>query len=212
MTIYKILKYPHSLLRKKSTDVTVFDAGLQLFSENLCETMYVFDGIGLAAPQVGILKRVIVVDVRKYFKDPDIWKKTVEYSLDGVKMDCPDVLTLVNPVIKVAKDTIIFPLDGCLSFPGVPRAKTERSAYIEIEAYDTQKRLIHVNGYGIMSICLQHEMDHLEGVLFIDRVQEEAFLDEELLGYIKDHEDESEERKKIKKYKPQDARRLVSIS
>lgn len=207
MAVYKILHYPHILLRKPSTPVEKFTAELKTFTKNMIDTMNAFEGIGLAAPQVGVLKRVIIVDVRPYFENPQLkdWHGSYTFTLDGQKKDIPSPMILVNPEI-VSKDTeIAFPFDGCLSFPGVDRGQTARWKHIVLEAKDPDGKPIRIECDGILSICLQHEMDHLEGVLFIDRVQGKV-NENDVVADIEGHEDDAATRRKMKKLKLVDAR------
>lgn len=207
MPVYKILHYPHVLLRKPSTPVEKFTPGLKAFAAGMVETMNAFEGIGLAAPQVGVLKRLIIVDVRGYLENPDLkeWHGTYSYSVDGKKTELPSPMILVNPEI-VQKDTeISFPYDGCLSFPGVDRGQTTRWKNIVLEAKDPEGKKIRIESDGILSICLQHEMDHLEGVLFIDRVQGQV-NEGDVVADIDDYDNDASTRRKMKKLKLVDAR------
>jgi peptide deformylase len=207
MSVYKILHYPHVLLRKPSTPVEKFTAGLKVFTQNMVETMNAFEGIGLAAPQVGVLKRVIIVDVRPYFENTQLkdWHGTHSFSIDGQKRELPSPMILVNPEIVSKETEIDFPFDGCLSFPGVDRGQTTRWKNIVLEAKDPDGRAIRIESDGILSICLQHEMDHLEGVLFIDRVQGKV-SENDVVADIEDHEGDAATRRKMKKLKLVDAR------
>jgi peptide deformylase len=207
MPVYKILHYPHVLLRKPSTPVEKFTPSLKAFAAGMVETMNAFEGIGLAAPQVGILKRLIIVDVRPYLENPQLkdWHGTYSYSVDGQKQNLPSPMILVNPEIVAKQNEISFPFDGCLSFPGVDRGQTTRWKNIEMHAKDLDGKSIRIECDGIMSICLQHEMDHLEGVLFIDRVQGQV-NENDVMADIEDHENEAGTRRKMKKLKLVDAR------
>lgn len=207
MPVYKILHYPHVLLRKPSTPVEKFTPGLKAFAAGMIETMNAFEGIGLAAPQVGVLKRVVIVDVRPYLENPQLkeWHGTYSYSVDGQKAELPSPIVLVNPVIAKKETEISFPYDGCLSFPGVDRGQTTRWKNIVLEAKDADGRAIRIESDGILSICLQHEMDHLEGVLFIDRVQGQV-SEADVVADIEDHESDASTRRKMKKLKLVDAR------
>ncbi|MEN9825848.1 MAG: peptide deformylase, partial [Pseudomonadota bacterium] len=207
MPVYKILHYPHVLLRKPSTPVERFTPGLRAFADGMVETMNAFEGIGLAAPQVGVLKRLIIVDVRPYLENSQLkdWHGNYTYSLDGKPTELPSPMILVNPEIVKKETEINFPFDGCLSFPGVERGATKRWKDIVLEAKDTSGKNIRIECDGIMSICLQHEMDHLEGVLFIDRVQGQV-NENDVVADIEDHESEAGVRRKMKKLKLVDAR------
>jgi peptide deformylase len=207
MPVFKVLHFPHVLLRKPSTPVEKFTPGLKQFAADMIETMNAYEGIGLAAPQVGILKRLIVVDVRPYFENTALkeWHGTYTYTLDGKSTELPSPIILVNPAIVSKTEEITFPYDGCLSFPGVERGQTTRWKNIVLEAKDTEGRAIRIESDGILSICLQHEMDHLEGVLFIDRVQGKVSEDE-VVADIEDHDNDASTRRRLKKMKLIDAR------
>lgn len=207
MPVFKVLQFPHVLLRKPSTPVEKFTSGLRQFAADMIETMNAYEGIGLAAPQVGILKRIVVVDVRAYFENASLkeWHGACHYSVDGKKLELPFPLILVNPTITKKDQEIIFPLDGCLSFPGVDRGRTTRWKNIVLEAKDVNGHLVQVESDGILSICLQHEMDHLDGVLFIDRIDGKV-IEDEVVAEIQEHESDTSTRRRMKKMKLVDAR------
>lgn len=207
MPIYKVLHFPHVLLRKRSTPVEKFTPGLKQFATGMIETMNAYEGIGLAAPQVGILKRLIVVDVRPYFENVSLkeWHGQCSYSVDGKSAELPSPIILVNPEIVSKTEEIAFPFDGCLSFPGVDRGQTTRWKDIVLEAKDLDGQKIRIECNGILSICLQHELDHLEGVLFIDRVQGKLNEDD-VVGDIEDYDNDTSTRRRLKKMKLVDAR------
>jgi len=197
------------LLRKRSTPVEAFTPGLKQFTADMIETMNAYEGIGLAAPQVGILKRVIVVDVRPYLENETLkeWHGQYEYSVDGSKRELPSPLVLVNPEISKKEEEITFPFDGCLSLPGLDRGQTTRWKNIVLEAQGVEGESIRIECDGILSICLQHELDHLEGVLFIDRVQGKVDPNE-VAADIDDFENDPGTRRRMKKLKPVDARSM----
>lgn len=207
MSVYRILHYPHVLLRKKSLPVTTFGPDLKTFAERMTNTMYAFEGIGLAAPQVGVLRRFIVVDIKSYLDNEDLkdWHGTISMSVDGKPAPLTFPLSLVNPEIVRHEGEVEFPYDGCLSFPGVSKGGTRRHKFIELHAKTIDGKPIVISCDGIMSICLQHELDHLEGVLFIDHLKEKADEDE-VVEDIHDAEDDPVTRKKLKKLKLVDAR------
>lgn len=115
----------------------------------MAETMYRAPGIGLAAPQVGESLRLIVADV-------------------GYTEGKPDLIVLVNPVIVEAEGALVME-EGCLSLPGV-RAEVERAARVLVRGYDLKERPREIEAEGLLAVVLQHEIDHLEGKLFIDRL------------------------------------------
>ena len=208
MTVYKILKYPHVLLRKKSTPVEKFNPDLLKFTTGLIDTMNAHDGIGLAAAQVGILKRILVIDIKAYLENPEVkdWHGSVKLKVDGADVPLKFPLTLINPEIVKSEGEIDFPFDGCLSFPGVTRGATRRLKWIELQAKNENGQVVNIQCDGIMSICLQHEMDHLEGVLFIDQLKEKAD-NEEVLAEIEDFESDPSTRRQMKKLHAVDAQK-----
>tara|TARA_E500000331_G_scaffold347583_1_gene387993 strand:- start:1621 stop:2139 length:519 start_codon:yes stop_codon:yes gene_type:complete len=148
MTIKTILTEPNKLLRQKSTVVDKVGNEEQRLMDDMLETMYSANGIGLAAIQIGVPKRIIVMDISK---DEDNKKP----------------MYFINPVIKnKAKDKSIYE-EGCLSIPN-QFAEIERPSKCEVEYldYNGEKQLKVAE--GLLATCIQHEMDHLEGILFID--------------------------------------------
>lgn len=137
------------VLRRLTTPVDRFDEELAAFVADLVETMYAVDGVGLAAPQVGDPRRVTVLDV-------------------GQARDCSQVLTLVNPRIVARRGTIDSE-EGCLSIPGVVET-IERAAEVDVEYRDPSGAERTLSGTGLLSRALQHEVDHLDGILFIDHL------------------------------------------
>ena len=135
------------VLRRKTVPVERFDAELALFLEDLVETMYDADGVGLAAPQVGDARRATVIDVSE-------------------ERDGSSVLELVNPRIVRSAGTIPSE-EGCLSIPGLTET-IERAEEVEVEYQDRSGETRVVTGTELLSRALQHEIDHLEGILFID--------------------------------------------
>lgn len=207
MSVYKILKYPHVLLRKKSTPVQVFTDDLKTFVDGMIATMNAFDGIGLAAPQVGILKRMFVMDLESYLANESLkdWHGSHKLTVDGKQQDIQFPFVFINPTIERFEGEVSFPFDGCLSFPGVERGDSARLKFIELHAHTIDGKKVVLECDGIMSICIQHELDHLDGVLFIDRLEKKA-PDKEIVAEVKDFEESKEYRKTIKKISPIDAR------
>ena len=148
MTIRKILTEPDPMLKKISSQVEAVGAEEQKLMDDMLETMYQSDGIGLAAVQVGILKRIIVMDISK-----DENKKEPMY--------------FVNPVINNKNKEFSTYEEGCLSVPN-QFAEIDRpsTCVVEYLDYDGKKQIL--NAEGLLATCIQHEMDHLEGILFID--------------------------------------------
>ena len=144
----KIVIEPDPILRQKSENLEKVDDELRKLLDDMLETMYSAPGIGLAAVQIGILKRLIVIDISK-------------------EKEKKNPLFLINPeIIFKSKNTSIYE-EGCLSLPG-HFAEIERPAECQIKYidYDGKKKEIKAN--GLLATCIQHEIDHLDGILFID--------------------------------------------
>lgn len=152
MAILEILTYPNDVLNKPGKDIDVVDDETREFIDNLVETMYHAHGVGLAAPQVGDLRRICVID-----------------TSDGEERESREhLLVLVNPKIVEKRGTITWE-EGCLSFPDLFE-KVDRAAWVRVEALDRDGNPIEVEGDELEAVCLQHEIDHLDGVVFIDRM------------------------------------------
>ncbi len=149
MTKLVILEYPDPRLRKKAVEVTVFDAALRQFIDDLLETMYAANGVGLAATQVDVHRRVIVLDVSDTRDRP---------------------LVLINPEI-LSKEGEGPGEEGCLSLPGI-YDKLTRAARIRVRALGRDGQAFEMDAQGLLGVCIQHEMDHLEGKLFVDYLSE----------------------------------------
>ena len=147
--IYEVLKYPDPVLTRKAASVTVFDAALGELVENMFESMYAAQGIGLAAPQIGISKQITTIDT-SFKKEP---KKRI---------------VLINPEI-LARQGSQYEEEGCLSLPDI-REKVKRAATVTVRAQDAKGEWFEVDGDELLARAFQHEIDHLHGILFIDHV------------------------------------------
>ena len=148
MALRKILTEPNEILRKKSLEVESVDEELQRLMDDMLETMYAAPGIGLAAIQVGIPKRIIVLDIEQK---------------EGKK----NPIFLVNPqIIEKAKNHSTYE-EGCLSVPG-QFAEIDRPEKCHVKYLDYYGEKKEIKAEGMLATCIQHEMDHLEGILFID--------------------------------------------
>jgi peptide deformylase len=148
----KLLFYGNDLLAQKSSDVTEFGAELRSLVEDMFETLDAEKGIGLAAPQIGVLSRVIVIDLSPFDDGPRV--------------------ALVNPEIYwYSKDTVTYD-EGCLSVPGV-FYDVIRPEKIKVRAKDIDGKPLDFEADEVFSRVIQHETDHLDGVLFIERIPEE---------------------------------------
>jgi peptide deformylase len=160
----EVLRYPDPRLRKKGLSVTQVTDEHRSLVKNMIETMYDENGIGLAAPQVGESIRLLVIDTRPTDEDGN---PTTE-GLTELEMSVKQPLAIFNPEIKVQKDLTTYE-EGCLSVPGFFDT-VERALYVEVKGLDENGKELLIKTDGLLAICLQHEMDHLEGKLFIDRL------------------------------------------
>tara|TARA_B100001142_G_scaffold225397_1_gene223551 strand:- start:213 stop:719 length:507 start_codon:yes stop_codon:yes gene_type:complete len=146
MSILQILEFPHPNLRKVAAPVVAFDEGLSGLINDMLETMYDANGIGLAATQVDVHKRLIVLDVSEEKDNPKV---------------------LVNPSFEIINQDLSEYDEGCLSVPGFYET-VSRPENILVRAQDRAGELIEIEAEGILSTCIQHEIDHLDGKLFVD--------------------------------------------
>ena len=145
MANLNILRYPDARLHKVAAPVTVFDDGLKKLVADMAETMYTAPGIGLAASQVDVHKQVIVVDVSE-------------------RRD--SLVVLVNPeIVEAVGESDIE--EGCLSVPGIYEL-VQRAERVKVRAYDRNGNAFTLEAQGLLAVCIQHEMDHLQGKVFIE--------------------------------------------
>lgn len=149
MKIHEVVKFPEPVLAKRADEVTKFDAGLAKLVDEMFDSMYAAQGIGLAAPQIAISKRITVIDVS--FKERPEEK-----------------LALINPEI-VEREGRQVEEEGCLSLPEI-REKVVRAEWVKVKAQNVKGEWFEVEGTELLARALQHEIDHLDGVLFIDRI------------------------------------------
>ena len=145
MTILNILRYPDARLHKTAAPVTVFDDQLKKLARDLSETMYAAPGVGLAATQVDVYKQLIVVDVSE-------------------RRD--SLVTLVNPEIVESSGASDIE-EGCLSVPGIYEA-VPRAERVRVRAHDANGNAFTLEAQGLLAVCIQHEMDHLQGKVFVE--------------------------------------------
>ena len=146
MATLKILEFPNPNLRKIAVPVTSFDSDLKCLIDNMFETMYEANGIGLAATQVDVHKRLLVLDVSEERNDPKVF---------------------VNPTIDVIENDLTDYDEGCLSVPGFYET-VSRPKKIKVLAQDKEGSQFEIEADGVLSVCIQHEIDHLDGKLFVD--------------------------------------------
>jgi peptide deformylase len=165
MSIKPILTFPDPRLREVSKEVTEFGPEIRKLADDMLETMYHANGIGLAAAQIGELKRVLVIDTRPRDEKGRRYKYDEMSELEaGVQQP----LILVNPVLVKGEGKTTFD-EGCLSLPSYFET-VERFEKVIFKAQDVNGKEFKIETDGLLAICMQHEMDHLEGTLFIDHL------------------------------------------
>lgn len=145
MAILDILRYPDARLQRQANPVVKVHAGVQRLVDDMAETMYAAPGVGLAAPQVDALSQVIVIDVSEGRNDLKV---------------------LINPVL-VESEGWTEREEGCLSLPGI-FDKVKRAERVKVQALDRDGKLFELDAEGMLAVCVQHEMDHLKGKIFIE--------------------------------------------
>jgi peptide deformylase len=163
MAILPILTYPDPRLREISKPVEKVTPEIQKLVDDMLETMAEANGIGLAAPQVGELIRLLVIDLRR---PPEPDEEDQPFTDLEKKVSFP--LVLINPVVVKGEGKTSYE-EGCLSVPGYYE-EVQRFNWVRVEALDRDGRQFNLETDGLLAICIQHEMDHLEGKLFIDRL------------------------------------------
>jgi peptide deformylase len=149
MALLEIKKYPEKILKEKTVHLENIDAHTQRLIDDMIETMHAVRGLGLAANQVGISKKLCVIDI-------------------SLKEDKAPLIVLINPVI-VEKEGAEEAEEGCLSIPGY-LTSIKRAEKVFVRGIDREGRNLEIEGIGLLARALQHEIDHLEGLLFIDRM------------------------------------------
>ncbi len=154
MSVLDIYLFPHPILRKKAKEVTEFDRELHKFLDDMGETMFVADGVGLAAPQVGVSKRIFVLSSKI--------GELLEGEVEG------DVIEMINPEITEYLGEEVTNDEGCLSFPDV-YGPVKRWSRVRVQYRDRYGNQRYLDATALMAIAVQHELDHLNGVLLIDK-------------------------------------------
>jgi peptide deformylase len=149
MAILEILKYPEPILGKVAAPVKNFSGKTVALINDMLETMYAAPGVGLAAPQVGVSQRIIVLDIDHENPGKQFYK-------------------LVNPAVVRAEGEVVWE-EGCLSVVDYT-AEVRRAAQVEVVAFDEKEKPVKIEADGLLAVALQHEIDHLDGKLFIDRI------------------------------------------
>ncbi len=150
MAILPIIKAPDPILKKRCERVERVDDEIRRLMDDMLETMYAAPGVGLAAPQVGVSKRIIVIDTARQDEEPN-------------------PLRIANPEIVESSDEIALREEGCLSFPD-QYEEVERPVRVRVRYLDHENEIRELEADGLLAICIQHEMDHLDGVLMVDHL------------------------------------------
>ncbi|MCH8131327.1 MAG: peptide deformylase [Myxococcales bacterium] len=151
MALREVLQFPDKQLKQMSEAIGEITDGIRKLAQDMCDVMYDEPGVGLAAPQLGELIRLIVIDT--------------EWTEDG---NDKSALILVNPEI-VERDGNITWAEGCLSVPDFT-ADVERAEHVKLRATDLEGEAVEIDAHGLQAVCFQHEIDHLDGILFIDHI------------------------------------------
>jgi peptide deformylase len=149
LKIHEVVKFPDPVLAKPAAPITVFDDGLRKLVAEMFESMYAAQGIGLAAPQIALSQRLTVIDI-SFQKDPK------------------DKIVLINPEIVETRGKQTEE-EGCLSLPDI-REKVHRAAWVKVKAQNERGEWFEVEGEELLARAMLHEIDHLNGILFIDRI------------------------------------------
>lgn len=174
MAKLKVYEYPHPILKQKAAKVGKVDDELRRFLDDMLETMYEAVGVGLAAPQVGVSKRVVVIDA--------------EQEDDGAGHRTGKPMYLINPEIIWRSEEKVCGEEGCLSVPD-QRAEVERHAQVRVHYLDYEGKEQEILADDFLAIVIQHELDHLDGILYIDRIS--RLKRNMLLKKLKKHREES---------------------
>jgi peptide deformylase len=163
--VLEIVKYGHPALRQKGTQVKKIDAKIRQLAKDMLETMDNANGVGLAAQQVGVPIQLAVIDVTGVEDRPST------LSIDGKEVNLEEhmPLILLNPVLELAAEREEG-IEGCLSFPEIT-AEIARSRHVKVRATDLDGQEMVFEATGLLCRALQHEVDHLHGILFIDRMK-----------------------------------------
>lgn len=165
MSVLEVITLPNDLLHQASETITDFDASLRKFAQDMIETMYEYRGVGLAAVQVASLKRILVIDVSQ-MRTHD--REGNELSEEDFEQMEPQPEVYINPEILESSGSTEYE-EGCLSIPGV-YGLVKRPAVIKLKFHDLDGKEHTIEADGMRAIVLQHEIDHLNGVLFTDHL------------------------------------------
>ena len=188
MSIKEIIRIPNPFLKVVAKPVIDIDENILSLLDDMIETMYDANGIGLAATQIAIDKRLIVMDFGEVdFENENLTEEEYNKKLkeNGIK---PSPIKMINPKLVSLDDKIKEREEGCLSIPGY-NANVKRPASLKVEYTDENKKNVTLNADGLLATCIQHEIDHLNGILFIDhisRLKREMILKKAIKEYSTD--------------------------
>ena len=168
MALRKILTYPDPFLRKKCAPVEEIDGEVLELLDDMAETMYGARGVGLAASQIGVDKRVVVIDISPRNTGADEEGEGEDEEEERTEYEGPGLIELINPEIITSEGEVIAE-EACLSIPGFT-SDVKRKQRVVIEAYDREGRLMEIEASELLARVFQHEIDHINGILFIDRL------------------------------------------
>ena len=173
MTLRKIVTLPDPVLKRKAHTVNKFDKNLHTLLDDMVETMREAPGVGLAAPQIGLSERIIVIEYYEHEADEDVE--------DALKK----VWAVINPEIVKASEEMLVGVEGCLSIPGLV-GEVERHVEVQVKALNRHGKPMKIKAKGWLARIFQHEIDHLNGILFTERAtriwkpQEEVDAEQEV--------------------------------
>jgi len=169
MALRKVILKGDPLLRKKSREIKLITERIRILAEDMWDTMYGIGGVGLAAPQVGVLRRLIVIDVTEEQEEPEDREEAGEDGVPAEPAPEPEIIkyVLINPEIIEVSEEKVTTKEGCLSVPGFVGA-VERPVSVKVRATDLDGVEFEIEGEGMLAKALLHEIDHLEGVLYTD--------------------------------------------
>jgi peptide deformylase len=171
MAELEIVHYGNPILRKKGKPIEQFDRDLKRLAKGMIEVMHLAEGIGLAAQQVDLALRLCVVDLRAGERDFDYQLNASRLPLDLIMP-----LVLINPEVTAIPNPVTTASEGCLSFPEI-QGEIDRPDRIEVRFKDLDGHDNQLTCNGLFSRCVQHEVDHLNGILFIDRMRKSSLLE-----------------------------------
>lgn len=168
MGIRNIITLPDPVLRRKARPVSVFDKNLQVLIDDMIETMRAAPGVGLAAPQVGISERLIVVEYAEPPEEDEAEDGTAIEAVEPARKIKPRLYVMANPEIVRASSEMVLGVEGCLSIPGLV-GEVERYATLQVKGLNRRGQAMKVKAEGWLARIFQHEIDHINGVVFPDR-------------------------------------------